>query len=337
MKLISIIVPVYNVEKYLPQCIDSLINQTYKNLEIILVDDGSTDSSGIICDNYSRIDSRIKVIHKTNGGQGSARNAALDVAKGEYIGFVDSDDWVKNDMYESLYTAIKKYDADISACGQYDVEYSRSVMMRVSDTIQLMDTSEALKSYFTYTLLATAVWDKLYKRELWSEIRFPQVFREDIFVTYKIIANAKKIVHIGDAKYFYRIRNNSSEHTKYSEKFYNSVKSLDIQYDELKDIFPELIDIMMDCRISQRKLQMCQIVASKSVKRYQELFEEMLLFLEQNKEDRPYIISFVDEIKNHKSRFYLRIYIKYRLIPKYKNFAKFLLSKIGYYRLPTDM
>lgn len=118
-KLISIIVPVYNVEKYLKECIDSVISQTYKNLEIILVDDGSTDKSGEICDEYSKKDSRIKVIHKENGGLSDARNVALDIAKGEYIGFVDSDDYVEKDMFETLYKLAEEHNTEISSISFY--------------------------------------------------------------------------------------------------------------------------------------------------------------------------------------------------------------------------
>ena len=117
MPKISVIVPVYNVEKYLRKCIESILNQTFREFELILVDDGSTDSSGKICDEYALKDSRIKVIHKENGGASSARNAGLDVAKGEYIGFVDSDDWIEMDMYGELYRLIKENNTDISVCG----------------------------------------------------------------------------------------------------------------------------------------------------------------------------------------------------------------------------
>ena len=118
---ISVVVPVYNVEEYLDQCVESLVGQTYKNLEVILVDDGSPDNCPAMCDEWAERDNRIKVIHKENGGVSSARNAALDIASGDYIGFVDSDDWIEPDMYEILIKNAKKYDADISRCaGLFD-------------------------------------------------------------------------------------------------------------------------------------------------------------------------------------------------------------------------
>ena len=115
--LISVIVPVYNVEQYLPKCIDSILAQTYENLEIILVEDGTKDSSGVICDEYAAKDARIRVIHKENGGLSSARNAGMEIARGEYFGFVDSDDWIEPEMYENLMALAQKYDADVFVKG----------------------------------------------------------------------------------------------------------------------------------------------------------------------------------------------------------------------------
>ena len=131
-KLISIIVPVYKVENYLNKCIDSILNQTYKNLEIILVDDGSPDNCGKICDEYAKKDNRIKVIHKENGGLSDARNVALDIAKGEYIGFVDSDDFIEKDMYETLYNLVENYSADISSVSFYKVINGKIITLRNS-------------------------------------------------------------------------------------------------------------------------------------------------------------------------------------------------------------
>lgn len=320
--LISVIVPVYNVEKYLGRCVDSIINQTYTNLEIILVDDGSTDDSRKICDEYAEKDGRIKVIHKSNGGQGSARNMALDIAKGQYIGFVDSDDWLEPDMYEYLYHAIKDNFADISVCGTYRTKNSMVIPSYTSKTIQVMDTLETLKSFYDGKLFQVAVWDKLYQRELWDEIRFPNIFREDIFVTFKVLAKSKKTVHIGAAKYNYFIRNNSSEHQNYSDKFYNSVKAIDIQYEELKDLFPELKETIIDYGIKERILEIRQIILSGKSKQYKHLTQEMVSFLEKNKDGRPDVDKFVDEIKNHRQRFCFKTYFDYYFVRNYKRILR---------------
>ncbi len=131
-KLISIIIPVYNVERYLRECIDSIIAQTYKNLEIILVDDGSSDKSGEICDEYSKKDSRIKVIHKKNGGLSDARNVALDITKGDYIGFIDSDDYIEKDMFQILYNLAEEYNAEISSISFYKMLENKVISVRNS-------------------------------------------------------------------------------------------------------------------------------------------------------------------------------------------------------------
>ena len=138
MPKISVIVPVYNVEKYLRKCIESILNQTFREFELILVDDGSTDSSGKICDEYALKDSRIKVIHKENGGASSARNAGLDVAKGEYIGFVDSDDWIEMDMYGELYRLIKENNTDISVCGINNIKDIKYKNENLKEKIQII-------------------------------------------------------------------------------------------------------------------------------------------------------------------------------------------------------
>ncbi len=141
-ELISIIVPVYNVEQYLEKCVKSIIRQTYKNIEIILIDDGATDSSGKICDKLKLKDNRIKVIHKENGGLSDARNAGLKVAKGEYIGFVDSDDYIKEDMFETLYNLNKKYNSEISIVSYYEICKDKLIAVRESDEVQQFNKIE---------------------------------------------------------------------------------------------------------------------------------------------------------------------------------------------------
>ncbi len=219
--LISIIVPVYNVEKYLHKCIDSIIGQTYKNLEILLIDDGSTDRSGIICDDYSAKDSRIKVIHKENGGQASARNLALTIAKGEYIGFVDSDDWIEPDMYEILYNAIIDNNADISMCGRNNISESSGLAKPFfSYPIGFsLSNSEAIKRFLLFDGIDSAGWDKLFKRKIAINHRFPLgLISEDLLYIYKCIKEAEKIYHVGIPLYNYLQRNNSTSRSKYSKK-----------------------------------------------------------------------------------------------------------------------
>lgn len=216
--LISVIVPVYNVEKYLHKCIESIIRQTYTNLEILLIDDGSTDSSGIICDCYAEKDMRIKVFHKENGGQASARNFALEIAKGEFIGFVDSDDWIEPEMYQRLYEAIVANNVDISMCGRANISETGKVLNNVftfKDGFS-MSSSEAIKRFLLLDGIDSASWDKLFKREIAVKHRYPLgLICEDIPYVYNCIKSAKRIYHVGESFYNYLQRNNSTSRSRF--------------------------------------------------------------------------------------------------------------------------
>ena len=165
--LISIVVPVYNVKQFLTKCLNSIISQTYSNLEIIVVDDGSTDGSATICDDYAKKDKRISVIHKENGGLASARNAGIDVAKGTYIGFVDSDDYIEPYMYEKLLQAILKYSCNIAVCGiNYVFDDGEVIAKANTEPEQFFEFPWAIEEMNTFRLFDMGAWSKLYKREL---------------------------------------------------------------------------------------------------------------------------------------------------------------------------
>ncbi len=217
--LISVIVPIYNVEVYLPQCIDSIIQQTYRNLEVILVDDGSTDRSGIICNQYAKKDFRIKVIHKNNGGLSDARNTGLDHAKGEYIGFIDSDDYIEKNMYEQLIFACKKYNKKIAMCGRNIVYKNNNINMFTLKRQECWDAKKAVANLLSWKNIDSAACDKIFYASCFHNVRFPlNKINEDIFIMVKIINNADGIVHIGDAKYNYRFRPGSITSQKFSTK-----------------------------------------------------------------------------------------------------------------------
>ena len=173
--LISIIVPIYKVEPYLNKCITSILNQTYSNLEIILVDDGSPDNCGIICDEYARKDTRVKVIHKANGGLSDARNAGLDVMQGNYVGFVDSDDWIEPHMFEVLLSNIKLFNAEISCGGvSDDIEIGETIRtVKVSHYGDKDFSESGVEAMRRYFLGSWAAWDKLYKAEIFKGLRYP--------------------------------------------------------------------------------------------------------------------------------------------------------------------
>lgn len=208
--LISIIIPVYKVEKYLEKCIESVLKQTYTNLQIILVDDGSPDNCGKICDEYAKKDSRIEVIHKVNGGLSDARNVGISKAKGRYIGFVDSDDYIKEDMYEILLNLIKEYDADVSICNLYDVIDGKEYIRNKENGIQEYSRLDILKEVLLDKNIQSYAWNKLYKKELFDEIKYPIGKKyEDIGTTFYVFEKCNKIVVTSEPEYYYLKRSDS--------------------------------------------------------------------------------------------------------------------------------
>lgn len=232
--LLSIIVPVYKVEQYLPKCIESILNQSFKDFELILVDDGSPDDSGKICDNYAKQDNRIRVMHKENGGLSSARNAGLDIAQGEYIGFVDSDDWIHEEMYQLLYTLAKKRNADIVQCEFKEVfkevfeEQVEAEEIKKSLIQEFMPLEAMRRIYTTYGTLTIIMCNKLYRRKVFEKNRF-EVGRiyEDEFIIHKVLNAANKVVHIGKALYYYRQTNNSITRDKFNMRKMDYILALE--------------------------------------------------------------------------------------------------------------
>lgn len=212
--LISVIIPVYNVEEYLRQCLDSVINQTYRNLEIILVDDGSTDSSGIMCDQYALTDSRIKVIHKKNGGLSDARNVGLNNCHGEYIGFVDSDDWISHNMFEQAYIAIEKENADVCFFHSAYVYYDKVKKLSYDQHRVLNNKEDMIALMFDGKGQTIAVYLKLYHKKIFDNIRFPiGKTNEDAFIILDVINATTRMVIIPNVLYYYRQRTGSITRT----------------------------------------------------------------------------------------------------------------------------
>lgn len=209
--LISVIVPVYNVAKYLPQCINSIVAQTYSKIEIILVDDGSADGSGGICNDYRIIDSRITVIHQENAGLSAARNAGLDIARGSYFVFVDSDDWIEPAMIEVLYHELKFYQSDLALCDFGKLSDRGTVYNEYPQLKRECITREKmLECVVKYDVRYIVAWNKLYKRELFAYLRYPAgKIHEDEFLIHQLIWKCRKISIIPDKLYNYRVRENS--------------------------------------------------------------------------------------------------------------------------------
>lgn len=228
--LISVIIPVYNVEKYLEKCLISVLSQTYQNLEIILIDDGSTDGSGKICDEYSKKDKRIIVIHKENGGLSEARNYGINKVNGKYIVFVDSDDYVSKLYIEKLYETVKKYCVKIVQCNIAMVDENGKEMNKMGYLQEEVKTStEMIKDLCTeHKIENTATWNKIYAVELFEKIRYPVgKIHEDEFITYKILYSVDKIAIIHQELYFYRQRDGSITKRKYSLKRLDSLQAME--------------------------------------------------------------------------------------------------------------
>jgi len=242
MYYISVIVPVFNVENYLEQCINSIINQTYKNIEVILVNDGSNDRSGSICDKYATKDTRIKVIHQVNAGLSNARNVGLDLAKGDFIGFVDSDDYIEEDMFEFLLKLALDNNADIAVCGTYSKNKINKTDNEKRNYVYLSE--EAIKVMLTETKFNTSAWDKLYKKELFINIKYPKgKIYEDLDTTYKLIHKANKIVYNSTPKYYYRVNPKSITNRSFSNK---NLDFLEISFDMinfLKKEYPSVTNV----------------------------------------------------------------------------------------------
>lgn len=205
--MISVIVPVYGVERYLRQCVDSILSQTYKDLEILLINDGSPDSCGDICDEYGGNDCRIKVYHTENRGLSAARNLGLQKATGEYIGFVDSDDWIETDMYEVLLRLLEKTGADVSVCDFVQEPASYEKNFYPVDTVY--NDTDTMIALFNKEINYN-VWNKLYRRELWQDILFPEGKNyEDIAAMHRIMHESGKVAVIPSVKYHYCVRDKS--------------------------------------------------------------------------------------------------------------------------------
>ena len=228
-ELISVIVPVFNVEKYLNKCLSSVVCQTHKNLEIILIDDGSTDSSGKLCDEWALKDSRIKVVHKQNGGLSSARNEGLNIATGNFIAFVDSDDHIEPDMIETLLKNLRANDSDICICSFVMEDEQGEIVSDCKPLIsQTSPGKEALKWLSEPRQDRYCVaWNKLYKKELFDEIRFPLgLIHEDQWIAHYVFFNAKKITCIPDVLYHYLIRSNSIMQASNPMKHFSDIDAI---------------------------------------------------------------------------------------------------------------
>lgn len=238
---VSIIIPVYNVEDYIVECIESCLAQTYSNYEIIIVDDGSSDGSGELCDEISKKDERVFVLHQENQGLSVARNNGLDIAKGDYIAFLDGDDFIAPNMLENSLSAIRNSNIDIVFFEFYNgIESRKDTNIKKNDNNTIINSEECIQLLLQHKL-GDVVWNGLYKRSVICDIKFPEgKIAEDVFWKYKAIINAKKIVLIPDYLYYYRIRNGSITNSLFSWKHLDALEGLYIRALEIPQYYPEL-------------------------------------------------------------------------------------------------
>lgn len=244
--LITVIVPVYKVENTLEKCVESIKNQTYKNLEIILVDDGSPDRSGEMCDEFAKADDRIRVIHKANGGQSSARNVGLDSMNGEYVCFVDSDDWIEENMYEKLYSLIIDNEADIACCGIIK-EYGNGKIERFdpyyneTDGVKVYTKFEALKESLRNCKITYSLWDKLYDKKIFDSLRMTvgKIY-EDMEIIPKCIEKAERIVYTPELLYHYNQIGESTIRCEFNIRRFAEADVAKEKAEDYKERYPEL-------------------------------------------------------------------------------------------------
>ena len=241
--LVSVIVPVYNVELYLEGCVESIIKQSYSNLEIILVDDGSTDNCGQLCDKYAELDKRVTVIHKTNGGLSSARNRGIEAAKGDYLCFVDSDDWLEPNYVKDF---MEKASADSIVCCGYKAQYKNKSIVYAPTQEESLTNIEFLDKLLSSRLEAYrgkgqefvgyAVWNKFYPKRFFQVVRYPEgLDYEDLYICFDVLKQVKFVQILPHANYNYRARGNSIVHTKSKKNFFDHIKSMLKQENDLRE------------------------------------------------------------------------------------------------------
>jgi len=239
--LISIIIPVYNTDQYLHKCLESVADQSYKNIEILLINDGSTDNSGSICEDFTKKDPRFKHINKENEGPSKARNLGIQLSTGLYINFIDSDDYIAPSFVEKLYNACITYDTKISMCGRFTVTSNELKETFTHKVPVKWSTFEALKRLLSWNQIDGAMWDKLFHRDVLHEIRFKDDrIAEDIPVLVNIICQNDSIVHIGEPLYYYIQRENSRSHALFSMSKLSMLLSANEVKETINKKYPEL-------------------------------------------------------------------------------------------------
>lgn len=283
--LISVIVPIYKAENYIDKCITSILNQTYQSLEVILVDDGSPDRCPGICNKYAKVDDRIRVIHKENGGQASARNMALDIASGEYIGFVDADDWADEKMFETLYTSIEEKNADVAICNFALVDEDGAIRYWDNnfDAVDDYDNGSLMKALLKNRKINEMFWNKLFRREVISTERFIEgMIFEDTEMMHRCLGNAKSCVYTGKPLYYNFMSIGSTTRSVMNPKRFdraqaniNRIKYYEENYPEyLIEANTAYIDVCLDLINESTGNENCATFRSKTIREIKEFLKD---------------------------------------------------------------
>lgn len=289
---VSVIIPVYNVENYFPRCMKSVIAQTYSNYEVVLIDDGSTDDSGNMCDKYSAEYDNIRVIHQNNQGLSAARNNGVSVARGDYICFVDSDDYISIDYIEKMVTAIELYKADIAVIKICSISDQTVIPVEYKDDYieyQLMDTQTALEKMLYGRLFGVSACAKLYRKETVEKYLYPVgVYYEDLGVTYKIIGECSKVIYVDSAAYFYVKRKGSIRHSHWQEKHLYGVEAAKQELIFVEKRYSDIVNAAK-CRYILILLDYMELLREHSKedrKRFKLFRKEMLVYAGEVLKDR---------------------------------------------------
>lgn len=284
--LISVILPIYNIEKYLPICMESVLTQTYSNLEIIMVNDGSEDKCKEICDNYAKKDKRVVVYHKENGGLSDARNFGIKRANGQYITCIDPDDYVDSDYIEYLYSLLKNFNTKISIC-QHRIKYDNGSIKDLGSTgSELLSLKTVLEKMMYHDVIDTSAWAKLYHRDLFINVEYPKgKLFEDIGTTYALFIQCNNIAVGYESKYNYIFHNNSIVNGAFKPSKIDLIEMTDKMATDVLNIYPDLEEAVLRRRIYSRFSTLNQMLNT------QEYYEEKKKIIEFIKENRKSIIT----------------------------------------------
>lgn len=284
--LISIIVPVYNVRGYLEECLNSLISQNYPKLEFVLVDDGSTDGGGVFLDEFSKKDARVRVFHQENRGLSAARNRGILESKGEFITFVDSDDFIAADYVQYLYTMCARNQARMAICAIRELTTKgREINYGAEYDEKVMSTEEALGRMLREEGFNVSAYAKLYRKDLFENVTFPEnAVHEDLGTTYKLVQKCPRVVYGPEAKYVYRKRSGSISNEEFSEKKFDIITLTDAMCDEIEKSFPYLLNTVNLRRVHARFSVLRQMLNAKNLSELQrEQENELVRWLRENR------------------------------------------------------